>query len=84
MTALCKIVLLYCIIIKAFNSLCYTADGAGLVAAGRSKFICVYSVEDQLLMKKFEISRNLSLDGIQVCGVVVLVLWSCSLFFFHF
>ncbi|CEG42709.1 WD40-repeat-containing subunit of the 18S rRNA processing complex [Plasmopara halstedii] len=49
---------------KHFTSVCYSADGSLLLAGGRSKFVCIYAVESQLLLKKFQISHNLSLDGI--------------------
>ncbi|EEC00465.1 WD-repeat protein, putative [Ixodes scapularis] len=49
---------------QAFTALCYTADGECILAAGRSKFVCIYHVREQLLLKKFEISCNHSLDGI--------------------
>lgn len=48
---------------KAFTSICYSADGESLLAAGMSKNICIYNVQQQLLMKKFEVTCNLSLDG---------------------
>ncbi|XP_041358721.1 periodic tryptophan protein 2 homolog [Gigantopelta aegis] len=48
---------------KAFSTICYSADGKCILAAGRSKNVCIYSVADQILMKKFEISCNLSFDG---------------------
>ncbi|KAL3880486.1 hypothetical protein ACJMK2_032721 [Sinanodonta woodiana] len=50
---------------KAFNTLCYSADGKCILAAGRSKNVCIYSVAEQILLKKFEISCNKSLDGIE-------------------
>ncbi|XP_052258916.1 periodic tryptophan protein 2 homolog isoform X2 [Dreissena polymorpha] len=50
---------------KAFNTICYSADGNCILAAGRSKNVCIYSVADKLLMKKFEISCNLSFDGME-------------------
>ncbi|GBB93196.1 hypothetical protein RclHR1_02130009 [Rhizophagus clarus] len=50
---------------KSFNSLCYTADGSCILAGGNSKYVCLYDVKSQLLLKKFQISHNLSLDGIQ-------------------
>jgi periodic tryptophan protein 2 len=56
---------------KCFTSLCYTADGSCVLAGGRSKNICIYSVADQILVKKFEVSCNLSFDGMQVSGTVV-------------
>lgn len=50
---------------KSFNSLCYTADGSCILAGGNSKYVCLYDTKSQLLLKKFQISHNLSLDGIQ-------------------
>lgn len=50
---------------KAFETLCYSADGTCILAAGRSKNVCIYSVEDQMLVKKFTISCNHSLDGME-------------------
>ncbi|KAH7470736.1 hypothetical protein PRIC2_001242 [Phytophthora ramorum] len=49
---------------KHFTSVCYSADGSLLLAGGRSKFVCIYAVGPQILLKKFQISHNLSLDGI--------------------
>ncbi|TDH70720.1 hypothetical protein CCR75_004241 [Bremia lactucae] len=49
---------------KHFTSVCYSADGSLLLAGGRSKFVCIYAVQPQILLKKFQISHNLSLDGI--------------------
>ena len=51
---------------SCFTSLCYTADGQCLLAGGRSKFVCIYNVPHQVLLKKFQISRNRSFDGMQV------------------
>lgn len=50
---------------KAFTTMCYSADGQCLLAAGQSKNVCIYSVTDQMLMKKFEVSRNFSFDGME-------------------
>ncbi|SCZ99353.1 BZ3500_MvSof-1268-A1-R1_Chr3-1g05964 [Microbotryum saponariae] len=50
---------------KAFTSLSYTADGACLLAGGNSKHVCLYDARDGVLLKRFEISQNLSLDGTQ-------------------
>lgn len=50
---------------KAFNSLSYTADGTCLIAGGNSKHVCLYDARDGVLLKRFEISQNLSLDGTQ-------------------
>lgn len=50
---------------KSFNSIVYSADGSCLLAAGNSKYICLYSVSTLTLIKKFTVSINLSLDGTQ-------------------
>ena len=49
-----------------FTCLCYTVDGQNILAGGRSKFVCLYNVAQQVLLKKFQVSRNLSFDGMQV------------------
>ncbi|XP_049791974.1 periodic tryptophan protein 2 homolog isoform X1 [Schistocerca nitens] len=49
---------------KAFNSLCYTADGKCILAGGQSKNVCIYSVNESMLIKKFEITQNRSLDAV--------------------
>ncbi|CAH7689513.1 quinon protein alcohol dehydrogenase-like superfamily, partial [Phakopsora pachyrhizi] len=48
---------------KSFNSLCYTADGQQILAGGNSKYICLYDCRDGVLLRRFEISQNLCLDG---------------------
>ena len=50
---------------KSFNSLSYTADGACVLAGGNSKHVCLYDARDGVLLRRFEISQNLSLDGTQ-------------------
>lgn len=50
---------------KSFNTVTYSADGSCLLAAGNSKYICLYSVNTLTLIKKFTVSINLSLDGTQ-------------------
>lgn len=52
--------------LRSFTSLCYSADGESILAGGQSKFVCIYNVKEQMLMKKFEISCNLSFDGMEV------------------
>ncbi|NXA91962.1 PWP2 protein, partial [Melanocharis versteri] len=51
---------------KSFTTLCYSADGQSILAGGLSKFVCIYNVKEQILMKKFEISCNYSLDAMEV------------------
>ncbi|KAJ3139411.1 hypothetical protein HK100_011615 [Physocladia obscura] len=48
---------------KHFTSLCYTVDGSCIIAGGNSKFVCIYDAQSSTLLKKFQISHNLSLDG---------------------
>ncbi|NWV00060.1 PWP2 protein, partial [Upupa epops] len=52
---------------KSFTTLCYSADGQSLLAGGLSKFVCIYNIKEQILVKKFEISCNYSLDAMEVC-----------------
>lgn len=48
---------------KYFNCLAYTGDGEYLLAAGKSKFICLYNVNEKVLLKKFKMTYNLSMNG---------------------
>ena len=48
---------------KSFSTIRYSTDGSCLLAAGNSKYICLYSVSTTVLLRKFTVSINLSLDG---------------------
>ncbi|KAJ3045421.1 hypothetical protein HDV00_010291 [Rhizophlyctis rosea] len=50
---------------KHFTSLCYTADGSTVLAGGNSKYVCIYDIPSHSLLKRFQISQNLSLDGMK-------------------
>ena len=50
---------------KYFNSVAYTADGACILAGGSSKYVVIYNRQEGVMVKKFQISENLSLDGTQ-------------------
>jgi periodic tryptophan protein 2 len=50
---------------KSFSTIKYSADGSCLLAAGNSKYICLYSVTSLVLLKKYTVSINLSLSGTQ-------------------
>ncbi|EMR10248.1 hypothetical protein PNEG_01517 [Pneumocystis murina B123] len=50
---------------KSFKCVCYSPDGYIVVAGGNSKYICIYDIESSVLIKKIQISKNLSLDGTQ-------------------
>jgi periodic tryptophan protein 2 len=47
-----------------FTSLVYSADGSHVLAGGNSKYLCIYNIQARLLVKKFSISENRSLDGV--------------------
>ena len=49
---------------RYFTSVCYTADGSCVIAGGNSKFVCIYEVSQQILLKKYQVTFNRSLDGI--------------------
>ncbi|CAK9809708.1 Periodic tryptophan protein 2 homolog [Anthophora quadrimaculata] len=49
---------------KAFTTLCYSADGTCLLAGGQSKNICLYNVQEFMLLKKFIVTQNRSLDAV--------------------
>ena len=51
---------------RTFTCICFSADGSLLLAAGRSNFICMYSVAERIIVKKFKLTLNRSLDGVQV------------------
>jgi periodic tryptophan protein 2 len=48
----------------AFTSVCYSADGTCVLAGGNSKFVCIYEIASKILIKKFVITNNLSMDGV--------------------
>ncbi|XP_060652444.1 periodic tryptophan protein 2 homolog [Drosophila nasuta] len=47
-----------------FSTIEYSADGECLLAAGKSANICIYHVREAILLKKFQITQNFSLDGL--------------------
>lgn len=51
---------------KSFRSLAYSPDGSYILAGGQSKTICLYSAERHLLLRKFQITQNKSLDCMSV------------------
>lgn len=50
---------------KSFATITYSGDGSCLLAAGNSKYICLYDVGTSSLIRKFTVSVNTSLDGTQ-------------------
>ncbi|XP_017879748.1 periodic tryptophan protein 2 homolog isoform X2 [Ceratina calcarata] len=49
---------------KAFRTLCYSADGTCILAGGQSKHICIYNVQEYILVKKFVVTQNRSFDAV--------------------
>ncbi|KAK1436824.1 hypothetical protein QVD17_02608 [Tagetes erecta] len=49
---------------KCFTTLSYSADGNYILAGGSSRYICMYDVADKVLLRRFQITLNLSLDGV--------------------
>ena len=48
---------------KAFTSVAWTADGSCVLAGGNSKYVVLYDARGGVLIRRWEISENLSLDG---------------------
>jgi periodic tryptophan protein 2 len=49
---------------QRFNSVVFSADGHFVIAAGNSKYICIYDAVRMLLYNRVCCSRNQSLDGV--------------------
>jgi periodic tryptophan protein 2 len=49
---------------RYFTSICYSADGSCVLAGGNSKYVCIYEISQQILLKKFQVTFNRSLDGV--------------------
>mmetsp|Transcript_31292 Transcript_31292/g.50530 ORF Transcript_31292/g.50530 Transcript_31292/m.50530 type:complete len:872 (+) Transcript_31292:144-2759(+) len=49
---------------KHFNSLCYSADGQAVLAGGNSKHVCVYDAVEKVMLRRFVITKNRSVDGV--------------------
>ena len=50
---------------RAFTSLAYSADGSLLVAGGGSRFVCVYDVQERVLLRRIATTNNTSLQGVR-------------------
>lgn len=48
----------------AFTSVCYSSDGKCVLAGGNSRYVCIYEIAGKLLLRRFVISSNLSMDGL--------------------
>jgi periodic tryptophan protein 2 len=50
---------------KYFTTINYSFDGMNLVAAGNNNSICMYDINTEVLLKRFTVSQNMSLNGTQ-------------------
>lgn len=48
---------------KNFTTIAYSFDGLSLIAGGNNNSICLYDIADEVLLKRFTVSENMSLDG---------------------
>ena len=48
-----------------FHSIAFSADGSAVLAGGKSKYVCLYDVNQRSLMRKYALSNNVSLDGVR-------------------
>lgn len=47
---------------KYFRSVCYSSDGDFVLAAGMSKYVCIYDVKSRVIVRKYPLTQNLSLE----------------------
>eukprot|EP00798_Chlamydomonas_sp_ICE-L_P014256 gene14256-20229_t len=47
-----------------FTSVTYSADGSFIIAGGASKFVCIYDVAEKIMLRRFQVTQNRSLDGV--------------------
>ncbi|KAJ9530419.1 hypothetical protein QJQ45_000793 [Haematococcus lacustris] len=48
----------------SFTSLAYSADGAFLTAGGSSRYVVIYDVAERVMLRRFAVTSNRSLDGV--------------------
>lgn len=48
---------------KFFTSINYSFDGLAIVAGGSNNSICLYDIPNEVLLKRFVVSRNMTLNG---------------------
>lgn len=50
---------------SCFTTVTYSADGSCILAGGNSNWVCLYDVGEKVLLKRWQLSQDLSLDGTQ-------------------
>lgn len=48
---------------KAFSTIDYSPDGEMVIAGGRSRYVCLYASGPRMLLRKYQVSHNRSLDA---------------------
>lgn len=48
---------------KFFTTIDYSFDGNFIIAGGNNNSICLYDIENEVLLKRFKVSENMKLDG---------------------
>ncbi|KAI5951026.1 PWP2 [Candida jiufengensis] len=48
---------------KYFSTINYSFDGLTLLAGGNNNSICMYDIDNEVLLKRFIVSENMSIDG---------------------
>ncbi|TKR77582.1 hypothetical protein L596_018524 [Steinernema carpocapsae] len=51
---------------KSFTRMAFSPDGSMLLLGGQSNYFCLYNVAERLILKKFRLTRNYSLDGVSL------------------
>lgn len=49
---------------KHFNSLAVSPNGQFILAGGNSKNVCLYDIRNKLLLNRYALTQNRSLDGV--------------------
>lgn len=50
---------------SCFTTITYSADGSCVLAGGNSNWVCLYDIQEKVLLKRWAISADLSVDGTQ-------------------
>lgn len=50
---------------KYFSTISFITDGSSLLCGGNTPHVCIYDLSSQNLLKKFTITKNMSIDGIK-------------------
>ncbi|GMH38361.1 hypothetical protein BSKO_06245 [Bryopsis sp. KO-2023] len=47
-----------------FTTLVYSADGSHILGGGKSKYVCIYDVEERVLLRRIQTTYNRGFDGV--------------------